>query len=103
MIIFVVPLMWYDGKRQQRRQQGKSSLRVGSKPVSKTFVGEDIGNLLLRFQATGRSAWEDTSMPKKRSLLASAFALYYDNNVEGTALGLEVISKQRSWELTGSC
>ena len=72
MIIFVVPLMWYDGKRQQRRQQGKSSLRVGSKPVSKSFVGEDIGNLLLRFQATGRSAWEDTSMPKKRSLLVGA-------------------------------
>ena len=80
----------------------KASNRAGSTPVSKGSVGEDIGNLLLRFQAAGRSAWEDTSMPKNRSLLASAFALYYDNNVEGTALGLEVISKQRSWKLTGS-
>jgi hypothetical protein len=65
MVIFAVPLMWYDGKRQQRRQQGKASNRAGSTPVSKGSVGEDIGNLLLRFQAAGRSAWEVTSMPKK--------------------------------------
>lgn len=64
--------MWYVGKRQQRRQQGEASNRAGSTPVSKSFVGEDIGNLLLRFQATGRSAWEDTSMSKKRSLLVGA-------------------------------
>jgi hypothetical protein len=39
---------------------------------------------------------------KTRNLLAGAFALYYDNNVEGAALGFEVTSKQRLWKQNGS-
>jgi hypothetical protein len=42
-------------------------------------------------------------MSQRRGLPAGTFALYYDDNVEGAAQGLEFTSKQRSSKLIGPC